>query len=76
MFDLQSPWLAPLWRRITITALALGWALVEIWHGATFWAAMFGAAGLWSGYQFFVAWNPELVAARAAKQNETKDNAK
>ncbi|SDF27578.1 hypothetical protein SAMN04488105_11618 [Salipiger thiooxidans] len=76
MFDLQSPWLAPLWRRIAITVVAIGWALVELSSGAHFWAALFGAAGLWCAYQFFVVWDAEIVAARAAKQNETEDDQK
>ncbi len=75
MFDLQSPRLAPLWRRIAITALALGWVLVELSIGAPGWAALFGAASLWCGYQFFVIWNPETLAARAATQNKTREDA-
>jgi hypothetical protein len=59
MFDLQVPFFIPLWRRIATVALALGWGAVELLSGSLGWAMLFGGAGLWAGYQFFVVWNPK-----------------
>ena len=72
MFDLQTPFLKPLWRRVAITVVTLLWALVEIAGGNVGWAVLFGAAGLWCGYQFFVVWDPETVDARAAAQRPSR----
>ncbi|MBD3626117.1 MAG: hypothetical protein HUJ24_12265, partial [Rhodobacteraceae bacterium] len=54
---------------------AFGGALGELSSGALLCAALFGAASLWCGYQFFLVWDPETVAARAAAQSETEDDA-
>ena len=56
--DVQSPVLRPLWLRVVIVALCLGWALFELSGGAVFWSILFGAAGLYLGYQFFVVFDP------------------
>ncbi|WP_370161751.1 hypothetical protein [Limimaricola soesokkakensis] len=58
LFDVQSPFFIPLWRRLLVVGLALGWALVELAHGAPGWALLFGAAGMWCAYQFFVVFDP------------------
>ncbi|MDW4496664.1 hypothetical protein R5H30_01620 [Sulfitobacter sp. D35] len=63
-FDVQSPVFRPLWRRIAVVAVTLGWALFELSNGATGWALVFGLAGLWCAWQFFVAWeDPEETEA-------------
>ncbi len=56
-FDVRAPIFRPLWRRILVVVAVLGWALVEVLHGAPEWGAIFGAAGLWCAWQFFVAWD-------------------
>ena len=56
IFDLQHPFFGPLWRRALVTAIAFGWAGVELASGAPGWALLFAAAGAWCGYQFFVVW--------------------
>lgn len=58
MFDLRHPFFRPLWSRALVTGLALGWALVELSAGNTGWALLFGAAGGWCFYQFFVVFDP------------------
>jgi hypothetical protein len=57
-FDFQHPFYKPLWIRIAITGACLGWAVVEILGGNSFWAILFGSVGLYSGHQFFIAFNP------------------
>lgn len=66
MFNLQVPFFKPLWIRLVTTALPLGWAVVELVSGSPGWALIFGAAGLYAAWQFFVVWTP--------KDNERKDD--
>jgi hypothetical protein len=57
-FDFQHPFYKPLWIRIVITALCLGWAVVELLGDNFFWAMLFGSVGLYAAHQFFIAFNP------------------
>lgn len=57
-FDLQQPWFIPLWRRVVVTAVCLGWAMIEFLNGAPGWSLVFAAFGLWCAYQFFIVWDP------------------
>ena len=58
MFDLSHPFFNPLWRRVVIVVLCLGWALFEFATGAPFWGMLFGAVGLWCAWSFFVKFTP------------------
>ena len=57
-FDLQDPFYKPLWIRVLITLMSLGWAVVEISQGEVFWAILFGSLGVYCAHQFFIAFNP------------------
>ena len=57
--DVQSPVFRPLWLRGAITALCVVWALIELSRGAVFWAVLFGAAGAYLFYQFFIVFDPQ-----------------
>ena len=59
MFDLQVAFFRPLWIRLAVVAVCLGWAAVEFWTGSPGWALMFGGVGLWCAYEFFVVFNPK-----------------
>lgn len=54
MFDLDHEFFRPLWIRVAVTAVALGWALFEFLTGAPFWGVLFLAAGLWCCWKFFI----------------------
>ena len=58
MFDMQDPFFRPLWLRVAIVVVCLGWALVELIGNSPGWALLFGAAGVYAGYSFFVVWSP------------------
>lgn len=58
MFDLRLPFFKPLWIRIATVVVTLGWALFELLTGSVGWAILFGAAGFYAGYGFFVTWCP------------------
>jgi hypothetical protein len=64
LLDVQHPFFQPLWRRIVVVVICLGWAVVEISFSEPFWAIMFGALGVYCAWQFFFVFNPE--------QDETK----
>lgn len=58
-FDVQHPIFIPLWRRVAVVVLTLGWATVELIAGNPFWAGLFGAAGIYCAHQFFIAFDPK-----------------
>lgn len=58
LFDVQTPFFRPLWRRIAVTAVCFAWTAVEIATGAVFWAILFGAASIYLAWQFFVVFRP------------------
>ena len=58
LFDLRHPMFRPLWARLLATGICLGWATVELLSQAVFWAILFGAAGVYMVWAFFVAFDP------------------
>lgn len=58
LLDPQHPFYAPLWRRVVIVVLCLGWALVELSRSELVWAGVFAVCGLFCAYQFFVVFRP------------------
>ncbi len=60
LFGLQQPFFRPLWRRIAVVAVCLGWASVEFATASPFWGIVFAAIGALAVWQFFVApWPPD-----------------
>lgn len=57
-FDLDHPFFKPLWLRVVVVALCLGWAVFEFTLGSPGWAMLFGAVGVYSAYRFFVTFAP------------------
>ncbi len=58
LFDLDHPAFRPLWLRIVLVAVCLGWAAVEFASGAPFWGVLFGGMGLYAAWRFFVTFDP------------------
>nr|WP_237684850.1 hypothetical protein [Szabonella alba] len=58
-FDVHNPFYRPLWRRILVTGICLGWGLFELATGNPFFAILFGAAGIYCAHQFFIAFDPK-----------------
>jgi hypothetical protein len=54
MFELRVPFFKPLWRRIALTAVCLGWAGIELTAGAPGWSAVFAVLGAYAAWQFFL----------------------
>ena len=55
--DTSHPMFRPLWVRLLIVALCLGWAVFEFVGGSPMWGMIFGALGLYSAYGFFIVFD-------------------
>jgi hypothetical protein len=53
--DTDHPMFRPMWVRILVVALCLGWAAFEFVGGSPFWGMLFGALGAYAGHAFFIA---------------------
>lgn len=58
LLDPQHPFFRPLWRRVLTVLVPAGWALVELYNGATGWGILFLAAAIYAGYQLLVIFKP------------------
>lgn len=58
MFDLDNPFFRPLWIRLLVVAVTIGWAVFEFVSGAAFWGALFLAIGVYAAWRFFVTFDP------------------
>lgn len=59
LLDVQHPFFKPLWRRVAIVASCLAWAIFEFATGTPFWGVLFGATGVYCGWQLFVVFDPK-----------------
>ncbi len=55
MFDLNHPFFRPLWVRVTVVLVCLGWAIFEFATGTPFWGTLFAGLGIYCGWQFFLS---------------------
>ncbi len=53
--DTDHPMFRPLWVRVLVVALAVGWAIFEFTTGSLAWGALFLALGGYAAYAFFMA---------------------
>jgi hypothetical protein len=53
--DTDHPFFRPLWVRVGIVAVCLGWGLFEFATGSPFWAVIFLGLGAYAAWGFFVA---------------------
>lgn len=67
MFDFDIPFFLPLWRRIAVVVVTLGWTMVEISTGAIVWAMIFGAAGIYCVYALLFHFDEEKALSRIEK---------
>lgn len=58
MFDLDDAFYRPLWIRVLLVAIALGWGLFEFLSGSPFFGIIFCGIGLHAGWRFFVTFSP------------------
>lgn len=58
MFGFDHPWFRPLWRRVAVVVLCLGWGAVEVATGSAFWALGFLAMGGVAAYALLLTYTP------------------
>jgi hypothetical protein len=54
----DHPWLRPLWARVLIVVLCLGWASVEFYSQESFWGMIFGGLGLYALWVYIIQYRP------------------
>jgi predicted MFS family arabinose efflux permease len=59
MFDFSHPFFRPLWVRLLVVAVALGWALTEAVGGNPGWALIFLAIGAVAVWGLLLAYDPD-----------------
>lgn len=52
-FELQIDFFRPVWRRVVLVAVCLGWATLEFVKGAPFWGMIFAVMGVHAIWQLF-----------------------
>ena len=76
LIDPNHPAYRPLWARILIVAVCLGWALVEITTGDPFWAVLSGGAGIYAAYMLFWNYKPQSETADPTPPSEDHEDKK
>ena len=56
--DTEHPMLRPLWVRLLLIAICLGWAVLEFVTGSPGWGMLFLALGGYAAWGFFIAPRP------------------
>jgi hypothetical protein len=67
MFDFSHPFFRPLWLRLLIVALTLGWTAVEVATGNPGWAVIFGALGAVAVWGLLITYDPEKSRPKDGK---------
>lgn len=52
LLDPSHPFFRPVWVRVAVVALSIGWGVVELVFGSPGWAILFAAAGLYALWVF------------------------
>ncbi|UUP18608.1 DUF3329 domain-containing protein [Nitratireductor thuwali] len=59
--DASHPFFRPLWRRVLVVAICIGWGLFEFVSGAPFWGILFTGAGAYAAWVLLIAKTPDDV---------------
>ncbi len=55
LFDFDHPFFDPLWRRIVVVVICVGWGLFEFASGAITWGMIFTGIGGVAAYHLLIA---------------------
>lgn len=58
LLDLRHPFFRPLWRRVLVAVLLVGWTIFEVFGGSMLWAVLFGALAVYTIREFFLVYDP------------------
>jgi hypothetical protein len=70
MFDLRNPFFEPLWIRILVSAVCLGWGMFEFATASPFWGVLFAGIGLNCVYVFFFNFKPQDKQSGSEKDSD------
>jgi hypothetical protein len=73
LIDPNHPFYRPLWIRIAIVAVCLGWAIIEASTREPFWAIIVGALGIYSAYKLLLTFSPEPLEKPSATATATDE---
>jgi hypothetical protein len=73
LIDPNHSFYRPLWVRIAIVAVCLGWAIVEVSTGEPFWAIIVGALGIYSAYKLLLTFSPQPLEEPDATVSATDE---
>ncbi|MBB4004371.1 hypothetical protein [Aurantimonas endophytica] len=62
--EAQHPFYRPLWVRITIVAVVIGWSVLEWVNDEPIWGVLTAGIAAWGIWMFFITYDPD--APRAA----------
>lgn len=57
--DSGHPFFRPLWRRVAVVLVCLGWGLFEFVSGSPFWGMLFTGAGAYAAWELLIAYAPD-----------------
>jgi hypothetical protein len=63
LIDPNHPFYRPLWRRVVIVGICLGWAAIEGLTSEPVWALMVGGLGIYAGWMLLLNYNPQVPEA-------------
>lgn len=73
-FELQVDFFIPLWRRVAVTVVCLGWSAFEFSTMEPLWGIVFGGMGVYALWQFFLTGWPETDRATENLNTEKHDD--
>jgi len=72
LLDLEHPFFAPVWVRVVVVAICIGWGLFEFANAAVLWGVFFCGIGVICGYRFSVI-DYEAIADAAKEPPQTDE---
>lgn len=73
LIDPNHPVYRPLWVRLLVVGVCLGWAAIEAVTGAPFWAVIVGALGIYAAWILLLTFNPQAPEANVAAAPDAED---
>ena len=73
MIDPSHPIYRPLWVRVLLVAICLGWAILEAVTGTPFWALIVGALGVYAAWMLLLNFKPQKPQEAAPAEASGED---
>ena len=59
LIDVQIPFFIPVWRRVAVVVVCVGWALLEATADNIEWAILAAGIAVYCAQQFFLCFDPK-----------------